>query len=53
MKRALVIIVLLAFIGVVAFASFARMNRVRNEKAPVKQEQKMEKKEPKHHCMFS
>jgi len=53
MKRALVIITLLAFIGLVAFASLARMNRTRNEKAPVKQEQKMQKKEPKHHCIFS
>ncbi|WP_158085393.1 hypothetical protein [Niastella vici] len=53
MKRAVVIITLLAFIGLVAFASFSRMNRIRNEKAPVKQEQKMEKKERRHHCMFS
>jgi len=54
MKRVAVVITLLAFIGLVAFARLTRMNRTRNEKTPVKQEQKIEnKKEHRHHCMFS
>ena len=54
MKRIVVVIILLACIGAVAFASLSRTNRTKKEKAPVKQEQKMEqKKEHKRHCMFS
>lgn len=54
MKRIVVVIILIAFIGAVAFARLARTNRTQKEKAPVKQEQKIEKKkEYKRHCMFS
>ena len=53
MKRVVVIAVLLALIGAVAFASLSRTNKTQKEKAPVKQEQKMEKKAHKHPCMFS
>lgn len=53
MKRIVVVIILIAFIGAVAFARLTRENRTEKQKAPVKQEQKMEqKKEPKRHCMF-
>jgi hypothetical protein len=53
MKRLLVVIILIAFIGV-AYARLSRTNRAGKEKDPVKQEQKMEqKKEHKRHCMFS
>jgi uncharacterized protein YxeA len=52
MKRILVVIILIAFIGAVAFASL-RTNKAQKEKAPVKQEQKTEKKEHKRHCIFS
>jgi flagellar biosynthesis/type III secretory pathway M-ring protein FliF/YscJ len=54
MKRIVVVIILIAFIGAVAFARLTRANRTENKKAPEKQEQKMEqKKESKRHCMFS
>ena len=52
MKRILVVIILIAFIGAVAFASL-RTNKGQKEKAPAKQEQKTEKKEHKRHCIFS
>src|SRR5688572_18001694 len=52
MKRIVVVIILIAFIGAVAFASLSRTNRTQKEKAPVKQEQKDEKKESKRHCIF-
>ena len=54
MKRIVVVILLIAFIGAVAFARLTRTNRTQKEKVPVKQEQKIEKKnEHKRHCMFS
>jgi hypothetical protein len=54
MKRVVVVIILLACIGAVAFASLSRINRTQKEKAPVKQEQKIDKKkEHKHPCMFN
>ncbi|MBO9202419.1 MULTISPECIES: hypothetical protein [Niastella] len=54
MKRAVVIVVLLALLGAVAYARLNWTNRTQKEKAPVKQEQKIEKKkEHKHPCMFS
>ena len=54
MKRIVVVIILIAFIGAVAFARLTRTNRTQKDKVPVKQEQKIEKKkEYKRHCMFS
>jgi hypothetical protein len=54
MKRVVVVIILLAFIGAVAFARLTRTNRTAKDKTPVKQEQKNEqKKEYKRHCIFS
>jgi flagellar biosynthesis/type III secretory pathway M-ring protein FliF/YscJ len=54
MKRIVVVIILIAFIGAVAFARLVRTNRTEKQQAPVKQEQKMEKKkEARHHCIFS
>lgn len=52
MKRIVVVIILIAFIGAVAFASL-RTNKYQKEKAPAKQEQKKEKKECSHRCIFS
>jgi hypothetical protein len=53
MKRIVVVLILIAFIGAVAFARLTRTIRNQREKAPVKQEQKMEKKqENKRHCIF-
>lgn len=53
MKRIVVVIILIAFIGAVAFARLTRTNRSAKDKAPAKQEQKTEqKKEHKRHCMF-
>jgi len=54
MKRIVVVIILIAFIGAVAFARLTMANRTEKKKVPEKQEQKMEqKKETKRHCMFS
>jgi hypothetical protein len=54
MKRIVVVVILIAFIGAVAFARLTSANRTQKEKAPVKQEKKTEqKKEHKRHCMFS
>jgi hypothetical protein len=53
MKRVVVILVLLALLGAVAYARLSRINSAQKEKAPIKQEQKMEKKKSHHHCMFS
>jgi hypothetical protein len=53
MKRTVVVIILVAFLGLVAFASLNRTNKKQKEKAPAKQEQKTEKKEQKRHCIFS
>jgi uncharacterized protein YxeA len=53
MKRIVVVIILIAFIGAVAFARLTRANRTEKEKVPVKQEKKIEqKKEHKRPCMF-
>lgn len=54
MKKIVVVIILLAFIGAVAFARLTMTNRTEKKKGPEKQEQKIEqKKEAKRHCMFS
>jgi Ni/Co efflux regulator RcnB len=54
MKRIVVVIILIAFIGAVAFARLTKADRTEKKKVPVKQEQKMDKKkEYKRHCMFS
>jgi uncharacterized protein YxeA len=55
MKRIVVVVILIAFIGAVAFARLTRTDRTQKEKAPVKQEQKTEQKKEhkKRHCMFS
>ena len=47
MKKVLVAVLLIAGLTAVAFASF------NNKKKKVNTEQKMEKKECKHKCMFS
>lgn len=53
MKRIVVIIILMAFVGAVAFASL-RTNKTGKEKVPAKQEKKTDKKkECKRTCMFS
>lgn len=54
MKKIVVVIILLAFIGAVAFARLTMTNRTEKKKVPEKQEQKIEKKkEAKRHCIFS
>ena len=55
MKRIVVVVILIAFIGAVAFARLTRTDRTQKEKAPAKQEQKTEQKKEhkKRHCMFS
>jgi hypothetical protein len=53
MKRVVVVIILLACIGAVAFARLSLTHKAQKEKVPVKQEQKSQKKEHNHHCMFS
>lgn len=53
MKRIVAIIILIAFIGLVAFASLGRNKKTDKEKTPAKQEQKIDKKaEKKRPCLF-
>ena len=56
MKRLLVVIVLLAFMAAVAFASLTRTNKTIKKQADAKKTEKKEtkkKRECKHTCWFS
>jgi hypothetical protein len=55
MKKTITAVVLVAFMGAVAFASLESRTAVKNEqqKKEIKKEQKEKKKECRHTCIFS